>query len=92
MKMRKYWIKFDISMTDPHPIGTLMGCGVTASSKEEALALLRERVFQSHPLPAIKKCIEDIEMSQLDAKHVLPNIGNPSERGIWFPLGYNSGA
>jgi hypothetical protein len=90
MKTRKYWFKFDLSMKDPHPIGTLMGCGVTASSKEEALELLTERVFRYQPMPSIKKCIEDVEMSELDTKHVLPNIGDSSQRGIWFPLGYDA--
>jgi hypothetical protein len=90
MKMRTYWFKFDLSVNDPHPTGTLMGCGVTASSKEEALELLRERVFRSQPMPSFKKCIEDVEMSELDKKHVLPNIGDSSQRGIWFPLGYDS--
>jgi hypothetical protein len=42
-------------------------------------------------MPSIKKCIEDVEMAQLDIKHVLPNTGDSSQRGIWFPLGYNSG-
>lgn len=90
MKLHKYWFQFDLSMSDPHPLGTLIGCGVTASSKEQALELLRERVFQSPSLPSIKKCIEDVEVSELDAKHILPNLGDPSQRGIWFPLGYDS--
>jgi hypothetical protein len=90
MKLHKYWFKFDLSMNDPHPIGTLMGCGVTASSKEQALELLMERVFRSQPMPLIKNCIEDIAMSELDTNHVLPNIGNPSQTGVWFPLGYDS--
>ncbi len=89
MKLRKYWFKLDLTMNDPHPIGTLMGCGVTASSKEKALELLRERVFRSHPMPSIKKCIEGVEISELDTKHVLPNIGDSSQSGIWFPLGYD---
>jgi hypothetical protein len=86
--MHRYWFKFRLSMNDPHPIGTLMGCGVTASSRDEALELLRARVFPSQPMPLIEKCIEDIEMCNLDAKHVLPNIGDASQRGVWFPMGY----
>ena len=91
MKLRKYWFKFHLSMNEPHPIGTLMGCGVTASSKEEALVLLRERVFQSQAMPPIERCVADVEKSDLDTKHVLPNMGDSSQRGIWFPLGYESG-
>lgn len=91
MKMHKYWFKFDLSMNDPHPIGTLMGCGVTASSKADALELLKEQVFLADTMPSIKKCIEDVEMSELDTRHVLPNIGDSSQRGVWFPLGYGHG-
>jgi hypothetical protein len=88
MKLYRYWFKFKLSINDPHPIGTLLGCGVTASSKPEALELLRERVFRSNPMPILEKCIEDVEPTELDAKHVLPNSGDPSQRGVWFPLGY----
>jgi hypothetical protein len=90
MKLHKYWFKFSLSMNDPHPIGTLMGCGVTASSRDEALELLRALVFRSHPMPSIEKCIEDVKISDLDTKHVLPNMGDCSQRGIWFPMGYES--
>jgi hypothetical protein len=88
MKLHKYWFKFNLSMDDPHPVGTLMGCGVTALSKDDALQMVRERVFRSHTMPSVENCIEDIANSELDAKHVLPNIGDPSRQGIWFPLGY----
>ena len=63
---------------------------MTAPSKEQALKLVMEQVFRSQALPSIKTCIEDVAMSELDANHVLPNIGDPSQKGIWFPLGYDS--
>jgi hypothetical protein len=88
MNMHKYWFKFSLTFKDPHPIGTLLGCGVTASTYAEALELLRERTFRSQFLPEIEKCITDVELSDLDAKHVVPNMGDASQRGIWFPLGY----
>ena len=91
MKSRKYWFDFDLSLSDRHAIGTLMGTGVTASSKEEALELVRKRVFRSQRMPSVVKCIEDVDISQLDPNHVLPNIGDDLLRGIWFPLGYDSG-
>ena len=87
MNLHKYWFKFRITIKDPHPIGTLMGCGVTASSKEEALEMLRQRVFASY-MPSIEKSTEDVEISNLDPNHILPNIGDPSQKGIWFPQGY----
>ena len=88
MKLLRYWFKFKLFFNDPHPGGTLMGCGVTAFSKDDALELLTQRVFQSHPLPSIENCVEDIELRCLDANHVRPNCGDPSRSGIWYPLGY----
>jgi hypothetical protein len=88
MKLRRYWFKFKLSFHRPHPGGTLMGCGVTACSKDEAIALLSERVFTFQTLPLIEKCIEDVDISNLDANHVRPNMGDPTRWGIWFPLGY----
>jgi hypothetical protein len=28
---------------------------------------------------------EDVDIQTLDQGHVLPNMGVPSERGVWFP-------
>ena len=92
MKLHKYWFKFNLTINDPHPVGTLMGGGVTASSFTEAVSLLRNQVFRSLPMPSIAKSITDVEMFDLDAKHVLPNMGDSSQRGIWFPLGYEPGS
>ncbi len=91
MKLHKYWFKFALTINEPHPIGVLLGCGVTAISKDEALVILREQVFHSIPMPAIEFCVEDVSISDLDKKHILPNVGNSAERGVWFPLGYQSG-
>ena|SRR6516225_7716623 len=92
MTLHKYWIKFELSINDPHPIGTLMGCGVTAFSREDALTLLQQRVFQSQLLPPIKRFIEDVDTASLDPNHVTPNIGDPTKRGLWFPRGYDESA
>jgi hypothetical protein len=65
----------------------LTGCGVTAWSHEDALRLLRERVFVRQPLPPVRRCVEDVDVSTLDPGHVLPNMADPTRRGVWFPLG-----
>lgn len=87
--MHRYWIKFRISMRDPHPPGTLPGIGVTARNREEALELVQERVFRDLPLPAVVHFEQDVAVGALDPRHVVPNMGNPSVRGVWFPLGYS---
>jgi hypothetical protein len=90
MTLHKYWFKFDLRISEPHPIGTLLGCGVTAPSYAEALELIRRQVFRSSAMPRVVKCVEDVETSALDAKHVVPNMGDPTHEGVWFPLGYES--
>jgi hypothetical protein len=87
--LKRFWFEFDISKDDLHRYssysGLKMGCGVTAFSYEDALVVLRERRFKKDPLPSIRNVIEEIDVSTLDPDHVLPNIGVPIWRGIWFP-------
>jgi hypothetical protein len=89
VKLRRYWFEFRHTIHDPHPVGTLLGCGVTAFSREDALQLLDERVFGRQPLPSIRRRVEDVDVSALDPGHVLPNMADPTWRGVWFPLGYD---
>lgn len=74
------------------PIGRMsalnIGCGITAKNREDAITLLRERVFDLNPMPEIISCIEDVDVSTLDEGHVLPNMGSVVKRGVWFPVGY----
>ena len=71
------------------PGGALLGCGVTASSQEEAIVFLKEQVFNVLPFPNIKRCIENVELGSLDQNHMIPNMGDHRQIGIWFPLVYN---
>lgn len=88
MTLHRYWFEFDLAVGQPSPMGVRTGCGVTAFSHEDALALLRERVFNTVSLPRVRKTIEDVDVSTLDADHVLPNMGTVTTRGVWFPRGY----
>jgi hypothetical protein len=85
VNVTRYWFVFERSRATT-PSAT--GYGVTAFGHEDALQLLSERIFRGKPLPAISQCVEHVDISQLDPRHVLPNIGNPIARGIWFPQGY----
>jgi hypothetical protein len=51
------------------------------------LRLLRERVFRGLEVPEIVECRQDVDVSELDRSHVLPNMGDVTVRGVWFPLG-----
>jgi len=89
MKLRRFWFTFNLCFGDPHPPGTLIGCGVTAFDQEDAIEILNQQVFVSSPCPAIKALIADVDVSTLDPGHVTPNMGDPTRRGVWFPLGYS---
>lgn len=88
--MKRYWFKFDIPknalVNFPQYSGLSLGCGVTAYNLEDAKRILQEKIFQEAPFPKIVTLIEDIDVSTLDNAHILPNIGVPSRRGIWFPF------
>jgi hypothetical protein len=88
MPLRRYWFEFDFAVGTTIPPGTRIGCGVTAFDRADAEQLLRERVFGTTPLPAVQRVIEDVDISGLDKGHVLPNMGAPINRGVWFPVGY----
>ena len=66
-----------------------IGCGITAHDYEDAIALLRDRVFKRRAFTVMAYTI-DIDIDSLDAGHVLPNMGDVTSRGIWFPLGYEA--
>ncbi len=83
---RRYWIVFDVEPDDWNlPVGLAHGCGVTAQDYDEALEIIREEIFPGKPLPDIIDVIEDVDVGALDGNEVLPNIGLPLIRGVWFP-------
>jgi hypothetical protein len=79
--LRRYWFRFEATPT-PGALG--LGCGVTAFNLEDALRIAREVA----PSLTIKACIEDVDISELDQSHVIPNMGLVTERGVWYPLGF----
>jgi hypothetical protein len=75
--LRRFWFQADRGL----------GIGVTASSEPEARALAEEAASRYLPPGArLTGVIPDIDVSTLDASHVLPNIGPPAVRGVWFPM------
>ncbi len=81
----RYWFTFKHSAR-PTPLN--LGCGVTAESKQAAIDLVKNRVFGGNEFE-IEKIVENVAISEMDQGHVIPNMGNPVLRGIWFPLGYS---
>jgi hypothetical protein len=84
----RFWIEFDQKLKDRPPLVTLIGVGVTAVDREDALKLVAERVFKGETMPPIKAIRENVDVSTLDEGHVIPNMEPPFWRGVWFPLGY----
>jgi hypothetical protein len=61
-----------------------LGYGVTAYSNEDARSLLA-----THWLPSadaeIVSVTENVDVRTLDQGHVVPSMGSPNTRGVWFP-------
>ena len=60
----------------------LLGFGVTAFSVDDAFFLLEA---EGYLIDRSTDIIVDVDVSTLDSKHVLPNAGPSSFRGVWFP-------
>lgn len=91
MELHRYWFEFAIAPGElgqfPSYSGLGWGCGVTAHNYDDAIAILRDRIFKSDPVPEIAQVVEDVDLSELDEGHVRPNMTAPTERGVWFPAG-----
>ena len=74
--LRRFWF----------PLDGYLGVGVTATTLDEATTLAEDakRRFWSnaHRLGA---AVEDVDVQDLDQKHVTPNIGPVAVRGVWYP-------
>ena len=83
--LTRYWFRF----SNPKPFSSLgLGCGITAYDEDDARAMLNERVFaQLKEYPEIREVIANIDIRTLDQGHVIPNMGIPVVRGVWFPRG-----
>ena len=70
--LTRYWFK----------VPGLVGFGVTAFSLDDAFFLLEA---EGYLIDRRTEVVVDIDVSTLDANHVLPNAGPASFRGVWFP-------
>ena len=87
MRLIRFWLRFEIDLSDWSSATTHLraGCGVTAFNLDDALRLIEAEVLDGAPIPPIKSVTKDVDVSTLDQKHVLPNMGLPLNRGVWFP-------
>jgi hypothetical protein len=61
-----------------------LGVGVTASSRLKAESLAREACVQLGWTFEATAAVEDVDVGTLDQNHVVPNMGPPNFRGVWF--------
>lgn len=85
---KRFWFEFDIDNAFNFPGGIGIGCGITALDYDDAIKIMDNKIFSKIQRPVIKKVIEDIDIRTLDQGHVIPNMHPPSNRGVWYPLGY----
>ncbi len=81
--LHRYWIRFS-SNSPPSVLN--IGCGVTAFDRDDALSIVKYSVFPEYGIQEIIDIIEDVDISELDQGHVIPNMRSPSVRGVWFPI------
>ena len=79
--MKRFWITFE--QVESGPPG--LGCGVTAHDVDDAISLIKAEYTQCAGHLAVRSVTADVDVSTLDAKHILPNIGNVFRRGMWWP-------
>ena len=75
MPLRRFWFRLSVGL----------GIGVTALTEAEARVLAEAERERSFPHAVITSVIPDVDVSTLDPKHVLPNIGPSGGSGIWYP-------
>lgn len=73
--LKRFWFKTDMGL----------GIGVSAYSLEDAKSLVNKAIESLQTNQEILEIIEDIDVRDLDQNHVVPNMGAPNFRGIWFP-------
>lgn len=73
--LRRYWFK-----TKGH-----FDFGVTAYSLEDAKQLVNEAARYFGENYELLEIIENVDVRTLDQGHIIPNMGAPNFRGVWYP-------
>jgi hypothetical protein len=71
--LKRFWFKTEKGF----------GIGVTAYSREDAEELIDEIDIPINKV--VVAILEDVDIRALDQGHVIPNMGPPSFRGVWYP-------
>jgi hypothetical protein len=77
--LRRFW----------YPLAGYLGVGVTALTETDARALAEAARARSWPkAPPVNEVICDVDIQNLDQKHVVPNMEAPNWAGVWYPRGF----
>ena len=63
-----------------------LGVGVSAYSLDEAEAMARDACLGFGWDFDVVKTVENVDVRDLDQNHVVPNMGPPNFKGVWFPM------
>jgi hypothetical protein len=77
MALRRFWF----------PVEGHLGIGVSAPTLDEATALAEQFRRANWASASLGIPINDVDIRELDQKHVIPNIGPVAVPGLWFPRG-----
>jgi hypothetical protein len=75
--LRRFWFEFEGIR--------IKGYGVTAIDLADARSLIERLPKAFRPTGSPTNVIEDVDIRTLDAGHVVPNMGAPVRRGVWYP-------
>ena len=73
--LRRYWFK-----TREH-----LGFGVTAYSEDDAKRLIADAARRLSRDYDVLGIVVDVDVRDLDQRAVVPNMGPPNFRGVWYP-------
>lgn len=81
--LKRYWYSWIGNVSDPAL--PWLGCGVTADNPADATSFIERDVLRGRALRQPHRIIENVQLGQLDLRHVIPGIGEPEWPGVWFP-------
>ena len=73
--LRRFWFKTKKGL----------GIGVTAYSLDDAKTIVSKATEEIGKMTEIVAIVEDIDITTLDQNHIIPNMGPPNLRGVWYP-------
>ncbi len=73
--IRRYWF----------PVAGHLGIGVSAETREAASKLALGVAAEMGWQIEADEVVENVDIRDLDERHVVPNMGPPTVRGVWYP-------